>query len=601
MEDIPMIPRRPLHAIILCLVVAFFFAPISWAQSPVDPAQLPGRTIFYMLWRGAPAGDIRAKNSLYALWDDPDFAPARSAFLQSLQNNQTQKNKVVLTQEEAAQYSTLLDNPFLIGYLRQPESAHAEAASPAKSSTAGGKNATNGATAPTEKPKWDGMFFVYDRSGKEELLSKAVLRLRSTETEIPKLSNVTFAGVSALKVERKSETTYWGEFGKYAVSADEPSVFEEVVSLLNGKPAATTLSQSPAFVEAKPLLAGTLAEFFLNISSVKSFAQNMPSATAAQLKPFIDSLKLDTLHSVAGHVSLEGARMHMQMAILGDTEPGGLFDIFAAGQTTPASLSFFFPDTVYYSESQLDLLGIYKVLKRALTPAGGSSNSAGQVNLLESAAAQRLGMPVEDALGLTTGEFASLQTNPGFADKDQVYFLGVRKKDDALKLTRTLMGERVTSERNEGTTTFLKISLQGSQGGTGVAQWNFYHLAMTPNALLGSPKLETLQGYLEKSAARSDPAKGFQAARAQFPEKLSGMTYIDFQRLDWPALKAKWIADANKAAAQSAAKTAEAAKTTANPSWLTQLNPDVLPRHLHTLAGASWKDAKGVHIDEWLD
>jgi len=31
------------------------------------------------------------------------------------------------------------------------------------------------------------------------------------------------------------------------------------------------------------------------------------------------------------------------------------------------------------------------------------------------------------------------------------------------------------------------------------------------------------------------------------------------------------------------------------------LNPGVFPRHLHSMTGASWKDAGGVHISEWLD
>jgi hypothetical protein len=49
------------------------------AQAPLEPAQLPSRTVFYLNWRGAPAPDVRKANSLLALWDDPDFAPARSA------------------------------------------------------------------------------------------------------------------------------------------------------------------------------------------------------------------------------------------------------------------------------------------------------------------------------------------------------------------------------------------------------------------------------------------------------------------------------------------------------------------------------------------
>jgi hypothetical protein len=31
------------------------------------------------------------------------------------------------------------------------------------------------------------------------------------------------------------------------------------------------------------------------------------------------------------------------------------------------------------------------------------------------------------------------------------------------------------------------------------------------------------------------------------------------------------------------------------------MDPQVFVRHLHFLAGASWKDSKGVHFDEWLE
>lgn len=579
-----MIPAR---IITLGLAIALF-VPLVPAQSPLAPAQLPARTSFYLHWHGSPSGDVRAKNSFYALWDDPDFAPARAAFLASLlTQNKTQSTKQPpLTSAEMAQYATLLDNPFLLGYLRRPESP------------VSAKPATPDATTKETTPPWNGNFLIYDRTGKEELLSKAVLKLRGAETDIPKLTNLTVAGVPALKVERKSSTTYWAEFDKYAVSANEPSVFEEILRLLNGKSVPSTLSQSPAFLEAKPLVTDGLAEFFLNISNLKELAVDSSSSnpSSAQFKPFLNAFKLDSLHSIAGHIVLEGTRTRVQAAILGDTAPGGLFDVFSDGQGTPPSMAFLSADTLYYSESQVDLLALYKSLKRAFAQAGGNANS--MVSLLDSMAATRLGMPLDDALALTTGEFASFQSSPAFDNNQKVYFLGIRNKPEALKLTRSLMGDRVISERNEGDTTFLKISLQGGQSKAGVAQWNFYHLAMTPTALLGAPKSETLHKYLDLASHPADsPGQTFQSVRAQFPEKLSGMTYVDFQRIDWPALKTSWIAEANKAA-QNAKSTD---KSTPPPTWINDVNPAVFPRHLHTLAGGSWKDAKGVHFDEWLD
>ena len=203
------------------LLTVLLSGACTFAQSPIDPGTLPGRTVFYLQWHGTPSGESRKNSSLFALWDDPQFATARASLVDSLMNNaQNQKPKTTLSREEFEEYVKLLDNPFVIGYLRRPES-HAPVKAP-----------TEKATPP---PAWNGMFFIYDRSGKEQLLSKAVLRMRGAEKDIPKLTELTVAGVPSLKVERKDAVTYWAEFSKYAVSANELPVFEEILNVLNGK------------------------------------------------------------------------------------------------------------------------------------------------------------------------------------------------------------------------------------------------------------------------------------------------------------------------------------------------------------------------------
>ena len=211
-------------------------------------------------------------------------------------------------------------------------------------------------------------------------------------------------------------------------------------------------------------------------------------------------------------------------------------------------------------------------------------------------------MPLPDALATLTGEFASVQNSPALDTAQRIYLLGVRNQPDALKLTRTILGDRISSERNEGSATLLKVSLSGRQSSSGVTQWNFYYLAMTPGFLLGAGKSETLRGYLEQAATKSTVAlpKNISSFRGQYPDKLNGFSYFDFQKLDWPAVKAKWIAESSKSA--QTAKSNEAADSSKKfTDWLSQVNPEVFPRHLHTLIGASWKDAKGVHFEEWLD
>jgi hypothetical protein len=565
------------------LIVSIFARPLP-AQSPIDPGQLPSRTSFYLLWHGTPAGEARKNNSLYAFWDDPDFAPARASFLATFLNDTTKsQGKPSPTREEMAQYVTLLDNPLVVGYVRGPET-------PASAKSANTKSA----------PVWNGGFFIYDRTGKEELLSKAVLRIRSADADIPKLTEVTVAGVSALKMVRKSSTNYWAESGKYAVSAQELPVFEELLTTLNAKPTGKTLSQSSAYQEAKPLLNGGVIEFFLPIPSSRELGSDMTSPASAQIKPFLNALKLDSLHSITGRISLDGTKTHIQAAILGDTAPGGLSDIFADGQATPTTLAYVSPDTVLYSESQINLPGICQTVQRVVAQLGGKSTPGD--NFIESAAQTRLGMPLQDALSIVTGEMAWLQTGATLEDDQKVFLIGIHNKPDALKLARSLMGDRITSERNEGNATYLKISLHGGQGAAGVAQWDFYYLALTPNMLFASSKTATLRKYVALDTANTPPQvpQSISAARAQFPQKLGGFSYFDFQKVDWPALKTKWIAEAHKAAKN--ARTADAEKQSNKFSgWLTQLNPEVFPRHLHTVVGGSWKDSTGFHIDEWLD
>jgi hypothetical protein len=579
-------------ALFLVLTAACFSPRPCAAQLPIEPAQLPARTVFYLLWRGTPTGEARKNNALFALWDDPDFASARTSFVEALLSNppnqQNQKDKPKISREEVAHYATLLDNSFLFGYMQKPPSPAAPTDSSSKD------------TARKTAPSWNGGFFIYDRSGKEDLLSKAVLRLRGSETDVPKLSQITVAGVSALKVERKTGITYWAENGKYAAGANELPVFEEILSRLNGKTTGGSLAESAAFQEAKPLLAGGALEFFVGIPNVGGLAVDLSYNSVVPVKPFLSALRLDAVHSIAGHLSLDASKTRLTASLLGDAAAGGLFDLWADGQSNPASLSMVGADTVYYSESQFDLLGIYHTLKRALSQLGGSASNT--PNPFESMAETRLGMPLPDALATLAGEFASVQNSPALDTTERIYLLGIRNKLDALKLTRTILGDRISSEHNEGSATLLKVSLGGGQSSAGVTQWNFYYLAMTPSFLLGAGKSETLRGYLAQSQAKSSPAlpQNISAYRGQYPEKLNGFSYFDFQKLDWPAVKAKWMAESNKSA--KAAKSNEAAESNKKfTDWLSQVNPEVFPRHLHTLIGASWKDAKGVHFDEWLD
>ena len=572
------------------LIFALLCSSGALAQAPLEPAQLPARTTFYLIWRGTPLAEARKANSLLALWDDPDLAPLRAAIFQNIQNSsQKDSSAQPFTSEEAEQFSSLLENSLVLGYLRKPDA----------------KVASASARAEASDHPWNGMFFVYDRSGKELLLAKAVLRLRSHEKVPPQISQVTIAGAPVLKIERKDSVTFWGEHGKYALSAGDSRVFEEIVARLDGKATTSSLAQTAAYQEAAPLVGAGVLEFFVRVSQLKDLAPPDTANSPVKAGAILDALKLAAIHSICGRLTLEGAKARVQAAVLGDVAPGTLFDVWPSGQQFPASLPLVSADTVSYSEGQFNLPAIYEIVRRAVRVAMPQMQQGG-TDMLEAMAAGRIGMPLADALNLPSGEFSSIQNNPVLDPQKAVYYLGIRKKPETLRLVRSIFGDQLSSERNEGDTTFLKVSLSGAQGSTGVAQWNFFHLAVKPNFVLGASRSETLREFLAKSPVLEAPAHldlppAFLAARAQFPETLNGVSFLNFQKIDWPGLKTRWIDDARKLSQKKTSTAAEKSIAFKVPDWLANVNPEVFPRHLHFIAGASWKDSKGIHVDEWLE
>jgi hypothetical protein len=579
------------NTVLMAVLFGLMGANLARAQAPLEPSQLPPRTMFYLIWRGAPAADVRKANSLLALWDDPDFASVRSALAAGMLSSSGEKSsQSKLTPEELGDFAGLLENSFTLGYLGEPAKRRA---------------ANSAASAEAKPPAWNGMFFVYNRTGKEALLTRAILRMRSEEKEMPRLSQVAIAGIQVLKVERKTGSSYWAENGKYAVGTSEAAVMEDLLGRMGGKTTgASSLSQSAAYQEAQPIVGSGVLEFFLRIPDLKEFAQDSKPG-GFQVGPLLDAARLDAVHSVCGHVTFEGARTHVQAAILGDAAAGTPFDIWSAGQPTPASLTLVPAEAISYNSAQLDILGMYGIIKR-IARAAFPQGQQGNADLLDTMAQTRLGMPLPDALGLFTGEFASMQTSPSLDMAKQVFFFGIRKKLETLKLFRSVFGDQLTSERNEGEATFLKISLGGNQGSAGVAQWNFFHLAVTPDMILGSKRIDTLREVLAnraKGTAFSSLASvpRFQAGRAQFPDHLNGLSYFDFQKVDWQAAKDYWLEQPRKSGVAKSVADSNASASSKIPDWLTNANPQVLSRHLHYSSSVTWKDAKGIHWEQWLE
>src|SRR2546428_5207646 len=171
------------------------------------------------------------------------------------------------------------------------------------------------------------------------LLTKAVLRMRAEEKEAPRLSQVAIAGVQVLKAEGKGGATYWAEHGKFAVSAGEKLVMEDLLSRLDGKiSGGASLVQSAAYQEAQANLSGGLLEFFLRIPDLKNLA-NDSKAGMFQIRPLLDAARLDAVHSIGGHVTFVSGETHAAGAVLGEGGSRTAFYILLNGQQSAASFA----------------------------------------------------------------------------------------------------------------------------------------------------------------------------------------------------------------------------------------------------------------------
>jgi len=366
-------------------------------------------------------------------------------------------------------------------------------------------------------------------------------------------------------------------------------------------PADGGLSQTAAYHEASDLLKDGALEGFFRFPSIKDMNWDS-EAGGFHLRPILRGLKLETVHSIAGRLTLDGARTRMQGAILGDASAGTLFDIWDAGTDAPASMQFVNAQTVSYQTSQINFLGIYELIKRALRASVGDGQS-NPGEFMEAMAKTRLGMPLPDALGLFSGEFATLQSDAALDPAKRVYMLGIRKKPETLKMLRTGLGDYLAGELVEGDTTFLKISEGGIHSDAGTATWKYQYLAVAPDMIVYASRRETVRELFAARKSSTGTKVGlppaWQAAREQFPKTLSGMSFLDLQKVDWATMKEHWFAQSGKTS--KSARNAQKPPPGALSIALQQLSPQVFQRHLHLTASGSWKDAQGVHVDGWIE
>jgi hypothetical protein len=575
---------------LICVVlVAGWLAAPAVAQERLAPANLPSDTIFYLYWRGlASQSQMGQANSLLALWNDADFLPFRAALAEGILRNSERKDpKKQLTPADLEEIASILENPIVVGAVEQPK---ADTAADQKSSTGRGSG--------------ENSFFVLDIAGKEAPFQRLLQRWAENTTDTPVVTKFNIGDIPAEKVVTKSNTSFRALAGHYAVGAGRRALLERILARVTGAESkGASLGEIAEFREAqKTIEPGGLAEVFLRVPNFANLTPPVPPGLSQfNGRGFVQGLHVDSLHAVAGSVKLNGPSTRVRFTILGDPAPGGLFDLFASGDASFPTLALAPADTVSFTAFQANFGGLYETLRRAMAGAL-APNMQGNVDMFEGLVESQIGMKPLDALQLLSGEIATLSTGTDFAPEGNLFVLGIRKKPDVLRLLRTVMGDRLGNERTVGDATYMKISLSGTQGAAGVAQWNFYYLAATPNLLLGARKNETLQAAVARAKSADSASPGglavqpaFLQARSRFPQKLNSIGYTDFTRINWPQVRDRLVSEAQKAGG------AKSAKNDLSIEALKRLDFAVFGRHLHTLASASWKDAAGLTWDAFIE
>ena len=290
----------------------------------------------------------------------------------------------------------------------------------------------------------------------------------------------------------------------------------------------------------------------------------------------------------------------MHGAILGKTAPGGIFDVFGDNSGTFATLALA-PNGSAYGGEKLNLLALYQLIRKGMLAAIPPSD-ASQVAQIDAMAVLGLGMPLDEALQLFTGEFAQIQEVLSSDPSTGLYAATIRDQQKTLNLLRHVLASMLSTEDSQGDTTFLEIAVPYADPKTGTQRRRFYAVAVTPTLLLAGPRKSALREAMARtSAGATMPAPSrlmddasFARTRAALPAKLTTLGYSDISHAPWDKIVGGWVDKAEEAAKRSGKP--------ADPSLevLRKIAPSVLSNYLHVWFSGSWKEPNGVYFDFFM-
>jgi hypothetical protein len=567
------------------LIIVLTGSALGQSPPPID--RLPLDTVFFFAWHGSAAIEKgRATSALLRLWDDPEMVAARQVLMERAARESTSAEAAGDKERMQALWD-LASNPFVIGFANSPDWKFLSAPAGA-----------DGKRTPT------GFFLIYDRTGKADQLARVGALLAEKSAEKPVVTTFSFSGVTVRKETSSKRADFSAEFDNCIVVSDSQEVIEKLITRLKGPAPVDSFTFSHAYqAAAAERTPDAFFELFARIPDLSKVA--VPPAQGMNFAAMLKALHLERVQAISASASLAGQGARMRGAVLGNTAPGSIFDLFATGNGEFRTLAAA-PSGSAYSVMKLDLFTFYQTLRTAIR-AGLAPEQASQFEMMEGMMGTQLGMGIREALQLIAGEVATIQLDSegngragAAAMLDplrNLYVLSTDRPEEALKLIRLALASSITSESVEGNTTVLAVTSSYRDEKSGAQRKRFNYVGVTPKMIILAPRKAQLREAVARVTAQQGPAAGglasdstFLQARNRLPHPLTALSYSDFSRIPWQAALEAVLKQAG-----------EKDKLTPREQDALRAVFRVLPRYLHTAFGGYWKDRNGIFMESYIE
>jgi len=564
---------RCLGVALACLTVG---APVFAQMAPIVQRLSPN-TVVYVGWRGSKSlADAQQKNHVLQLIHDPAFASMWAAAAASFQQHVPKSADPAAAASLLPDVASFLDNPLVFGVVMNSSKATAETADKSDSPFAS--------------------FMVYDAAGKADLIQKWKTAAAANSKAPAEVTKYDFGGTSVEVRTQGKSVSYSAQAGNYFVFSDQKNVVEDLITRFRSAGApVTSLAQTPDFTQARRYVGESAAlEYFVRVPDLSQW--NPTEKNSKSMLQIAKGVHLEKIHVMAGGVSFDGEATRMRGAVLGDTSPGGLFDVAGASSARFQAQPLVEAGSAF-SMSRMNYAAIYQVIRGALF-ANLEPSQAAQIDALEGAAQGYIGMSIPEALSLFTGEFASTTSYSDDGTSEQVYAATIQNPDAVLRVLRAVIGTMIVNEDSSGPATILDIAYPYTDPVTRQSRRKFYYAAVTPQMLIVAPRKALLRGAMQRvTPEAADPAAGvfanpqYAQLRSHLPEKLSGLGGADLSQIPWQKLLQNFVNQISQAANQT---------NGAKPPDLSSLKLDTISNYLHISLSGWWKDANGVYFDSYI-